>query len=106
MGEADLDPETIRELTRLSTTYAMAADDRDVAGFLGVFTEDALLEVDDGSGRGARTRGRLTIAERASEVTMRIRYRDRYRHTADGWRIAHRRVVVDWATTNTVELLG
>jgi hypothetical protein len=30
------------------------------------------------------------------DTLMVIRYRDRYARTAEGWRIAHRTLVIDW----------
>ena len=37
----------------------------------------------------------------ATDFTMLIRYRDRYAHGADGWRIADRSVLVDWTALQT-----
>ena len=37
----------------------------------------------------------------ATDFTMLIRYVDRYRRDADGWRIAARKVLVDWTELHT-----
>ena len=36
-------------------------------------------------------------------VTMIIRYQDRYVRTADGWRIAWRKEIIDWTEVGTVQ---
>jgi ketosteroid isomerase-like protein len=41
-----------------------------------------------------------------TDYVMFIRYRDRYRHHDDGWRIAERRVLVDWTETRPVNPPG
>jgi hypothetical protein len=43
-------------------------------------------------------------ADRASDHVMYIRYRDEYRREGDSWRIAERRVLVDWTATLPADL--
>jgi ketosteroid isomerase-like protein len=132
----------------LSIRYARAADRRDTAAFLAVFTPDALLTVLPPDGQPARQRrghdelggvttalsryrhtfhllGQADISPGPAEGTaagevyceahhlqvtddgtedrvMYIRYADEYTRTAEGWRIAHRLVQVDWTDTHSV----
>ena len=84
---------------------------REALGALGEFplTQHALVGsvFDDGAVQGEAT-GRIAciahhVRERPSgelgRITWHLRYLDRYRHTAQGWRIARRAVHIDWIET-------
>lgn len=137
-------PGVAAQLWALAAGYAIAADERDQARFVAVFTPDAVLEVENGPQR-ARYEGADELAQIPTRLerfartfhmlgqcthhidgdtadgtvyctahhvsndhpptdhVMFIRYLDRYRRTPEGWRIAHRRVVVDWTATHPVD---
>lgn len=73
------------ELRALVDRYAIAADSRDRAAFAGVFTADGVLAVGPGAGLVG-----------PDAIPAPLDYLDRYVRTDDGWRIAQRRVNVDW----------
>jgi len=69
--------------------------------FLGNMTYD--VEGDEATGEVYCTAHHLSRgADGDTDLVMMIRYRDRYRRLAHGWRITERRVLVDWTELRPV----
>ncbi|MBS0366174.1 MAG: nuclear transport factor 2 family protein [Proteobacteria bacterium] len=61
------------------------------------------IDGNSASGETYSTAGHLSVAGASRTLlTWAIRYQDRWRREAAGWRFAHRRLILDWTETRTL----
>lgn len=98
-----------QSITAVILRYGSALDARDRLGVLSCFTDDVHLSFFDGA---VTAHGRAeaeaffdfgTTDEQTVLVTRGLRYEDRLRGDAAGWRITHRRHVPLWKTRTPAE---
>jgi hypothetical protein len=70
------------------------------------FVGNHTASVDGATGTGVTYCVAHHVSEDDEDTAMTIWYRDTYRRTDDGWRIAERRLVLRWTETHAIDRAG